>query len=136
MTSNSFEVKNYEVQIQPHPWWKDIAYDIHLEGPRVSGDVQHGAALFFVPSDPEDEGEVEIDAEYSESGGGHQVTGFLHVDFFDRIYRVLQTEDPVTFYYTYEWGDADHRDLFSFQLLTSDEPLGEGLRDAPPGVDG
>lgn len=138
--TDSFEIDDYEVQIQPYNWG-DAIYQIHLDGPMRSDGTQHGAALNFVPEEPDEVGEVELYAEYSEVPGGNQVTAYVHVDFFDRIYRVLQTEDPLTFYYSHGgmWhegsadDDDDEYDLWSFQIYSGEEPIGEGLRDEPPG---
>ena len=124
MPSNQFEVKQYEVQIQPHYGFNP--YDIHLFGPEMSHGIQHKAALDF-EDDPDDDGHVSnVRAQNYE---GHQVSAMIDTAFFDRIYRVLQTEDPVNFHYWYESDDSTYRDLSSAQVMTSEEPIGEGLQD-------
>lgn len=127
MPSNDFEVKNYEVQIQPTIDFNP--YDIHLSGPRMAHGIQHSAMLNFSES-PDDEGYVSNVG--AQNFDGHRVSARLDVEFFDHMYELLRTEKPVNFQYRYESDSDTYRDLYGVQLTTSEEPLGEGLRDESP----
>jgi hypothetical protein len=49
--------------------------------------------------------------------------------YFDSMYHILQTEDPVSFRFGYSSGTRNSSDLDWFSLTTADEPTGEGFNE-------
>lgn len=120
---NTFEVQDYEVQIQPHYSNK---YDLFVRGPKMSHGIQHSAVMNFKESPS---GAGVVTNVRGQNFDGQRVYAYMKIEFFDRIYKLLQTEKPVYFSYNYESGDSTTRNLNQAQLRTSNEPLGEGPKD-------
>jgi hypothetical protein len=57
------------------------------------------------------------------------VVANLKLADFEDAYRIVQTEKPVFVHWT---TDPDEEKLMSFDLSTSEEPLGEGTPDVSP----
>lgn len=62
-------------------------------------------------------------------GGEQNVYCWAPMSDFDNYYHVLQTEKPLFFEWTF---DGTTGRVISYQLRSTEEPLGEGFRDLSP----
>lgn len=95
---------------------------LSLEPRHPTSEFQHIVIYFFVQeqivNDP--------DIGYQTPGSTKYVVGFAPVSDFDAMYNILQTEKPVYF----NWAANSSNRLYWFGLSTTQEPPGEGPRDA------
>lgn len=94
--------------------WLTLSFGSGHESPR-------SASLYFFEKERPELGFL--------NGEAGTVTVNLPISEFDVIYRILNTEKPVYFYFRIQ--GIDHR-LVSFDLSTSQEPVGEGPADSSP----
>lgn len=125
MPENDFKVQEYEVEIYPQSG-EYLTHQIWLVGPEMTHGIQHTARLKF---EEDRRGDGHVSNVGAQNFDGHFVFARIGTEYFDQIYKLLQTEDPVSFHYDYESDDDTYRGLFNVHLSTSEEPLGEGLQD-------
>lgn len=124
MPTNSFEVEEYEVRVSPREY---ITRRMTVRSPVMSHGIQNRALLAFFENPPTSEGVA------TNVGGlnydGQTVYAYFDDDSFEEMYHLLQSEAPVYFHYGYQNGSTTTRDLYSADLRTTAEEVGEGFTD-------
>ena len=126
MPTQDFEVESYDLTVRP----RGTPYEIFLTSIRFFHNTRSRAVIRFVPAESSIFGSDFI---------GYAV-GLMSLDdvtvyawadekYFDSMYHILQTEDPVSFRFGYSSGTRNSSDLDWFSLTTADEPTGEGFNE-------
>lgn len=124
MPSSTFEIESYKVTADPRGY---RTYELFVISPAMYHGIRTRATVSFYP-----ENKVPSTQGWAFNVGGLNFNGvsvYGHADekYFETMYHVLQTEDPVSFRYGYNAGDSTTRSLYDFRLTTADEPTGEGM---------
>lgn len=122
MPNESFPIESYRVTADPRGYF---TYTLSLTSQEMFHGLRSRAIIFFVPESDlsSTQGSVII------PGGSEDLAIYALADekYFETMYHILQTEDPVSFKYGYRSGESRTRQLYDFYLTTADEPPGEGL---------
>lgn len=123
MPSYTFDIESYELIADPRGYF---TYRLFVTSPAGYHGIRTRAHVLFVPESklPSNQGWA-----YNVGGlnfDGITIYGYANEKYFETMYHVLQTEDPVSFRYGYLSGDSTTRKLYDFAITTADEPTGEG----------
>lgn len=121
----SFEIDSYSLRVARN---NSVPFArIRLSSPEMAHGVTNRATLYYFPTYSDLNGFVQ------NVGGlnfdGISVFGQIPYEDFDRHYRVLQSETPLTFVYYYGSSDSTTKPLTFVSIETGTEVPGEGPED-------
>ena len=120
MPNESFPIESYRITADPRGYF---TYVLSFTSEEMFHGTRSRAFVFFVPESDLPSTPVIIPR------GSEDLAIYALADetYFETMYHILQTEDPLSFTYGYRSGESRTRQLYDFYLTTADEPPGEGL---------
>lgn len=121
----SFEIESYSLRVARN---RSVPFvRIRLSSPVMAHGITNRATLYYFPTYSDLDGSVRnVDGL---NFNGISVFGQIPYEDFDRHYRVLQTEAPLTFVYYYGSSDSTTKPLTFVSIESGTEVPGEGPED-------